>query len=188
VKLYKDGGHQDHIVPKCDGGTDHFENLALSCCFCNMAKAYHSLDDFMSWIEWLRSGESYSPLNTDLQAVMEKISISKPPFVGNRSSQVIGFKQKVLFDEKMLKVAGKTLELDGLINHYKKLILLIRGLSSVRRVEQEEKSEDISGRVARKNRRTLGPRPGLYTKIVVCGFCKKKFITGVGATLCRGCR
>jgi 5-methylcytosine-specific restriction endonuclease McrA len=63
IKLSVDGGHLDHITPKSRGGTDKDDNFAIACEFCNYAKHDHSLDVFMSWLEWVRSGGSFTPYN-----------------------------------------------------------------------------------------------------------------------------
>jgi len=73
IRLHIGGGHTDHIIPKCIGGPDIFENYALSCPYCNRAKNAQDLDQFMSWLEWVRGGNSFSPFNMDLTAVREGI-------------------------------------------------------------------------------------------------------------------
>lgn len=66
-------GHADHVIPKCRKGPDIESNLALTCSFCNMAKQDYSLDQFMQWLEWVRSGKSFSPYNMDMEAVKQAI-------------------------------------------------------------------------------------------------------------------
>jgi hypothetical protein len=73
VRIAEGQGHIDHIIPASNGGPDIESNRALTCNFCNMAKSYHSLDEFMSWLEWLRSGKSFTPYNMDLEAVKQAI-------------------------------------------------------------------------------------------------------------------
>ena len=63
--------HIDHIIAKSRGGEDNIGNLALTCHFCNHAKMDHELDAFMDWIEYLRSGQSYTPFNMDKQSIYE---------------------------------------------------------------------------------------------------------------------
>ena len=41
----------DHIYPRCKGGTDHIDNLALACNRCNVAKGCLMPE---AWIERLR--------------------------------------------------------------------------------------------------------------------------------------
>lgn len=38
-----------------------------------MAKFSHTLDEFMSWLEWLRGGKSFTPYNMDLESVKQAI-------------------------------------------------------------------------------------------------------------------
>src|SRR5260221_14793490 len=73
VPLSKDSGHADHIVPRSRGGPDCSANLALTCNFCNMAKQGLPLDEFMNWLEWVRSGKSFTPLSMDYGAVLDAI-------------------------------------------------------------------------------------------------------------------
>jgi hypothetical protein len=38
-----------------------------------MAKSGHPLDVFMSWLEWVRDGKSFTPYNMDSNAVEQAI-------------------------------------------------------------------------------------------------------------------
>ena len=69
IKLEVDGGHLDHIFPKSRGGSDAGTNWALTCSFCNRAKYDHLLEEFMSWIEYVRSGGSFTPYDISPAAV-----------------------------------------------------------------------------------------------------------------------
>jgi len=73
VRLIIDSGHVDHIIPTSAGGPDIPSNWALACNFCNFAKHACTLDEFMNWLEWVRSGKSFTPYNMDLETV--KIAI-----------------------------------------------------------------------------------------------------------------
>lgn len=77
VKLPVNGGSVDHILPKSRNGTDSEANLALACIRCNWAKHDDDLGVFMDWIEWLRSGKSFTPFNMDVGAVEQAIYESK---------------------------------------------------------------------------------------------------------------
>lgn len=46
---------QDHIIPRCKGGTDKDSNMALACVFCNQAKGDRPLVDFLAWLDQVRS-------------------------------------------------------------------------------------------------------------------------------------
>jgi 5-methylcytosine-specific restriction endonuclease McrA len=48
----------DHIVPEKQGGDDDLLNLALTCKSCNFAKNFLSLDEFFTWIDYIRSVNS----------------------------------------------------------------------------------------------------------------------------------
>jgi len=48
--------HIDHIIPKSKGGTDELDNFVISCNFCNMAKHNLSVEDFLEWLSFIRSG------------------------------------------------------------------------------------------------------------------------------------
>lgn len=37
--LDRNGGHVDHVVPVCQGGTNDLDNLVLACSACNLQKA-----------------------------------------------------------------------------------------------------------------------------------------------------
>lgn len=37
------GSEIDHLIPRCQGGTDHFVNLTISCKSCNCAKGGRSV-------------------------------------------------------------------------------------------------------------------------------------------------
>lgn len=52
----------DHIIPCAQGGSHELNNLALSCGFCNRAKSDYPLDVFLSWLEFVRYGDSSSLL------------------------------------------------------------------------------------------------------------------------------
>lgn len=54
--------HIDHIIPKCDGGSDKIENLALACPFCNLAKNKESAQTFLSWLGRIKDNTFVSPL------------------------------------------------------------------------------------------------------------------------------
>ena len=73
VRLSVGGGHIDHIIPLSSGGPNLESNRALTCAFCNMAKFCYPLDQFMSWLEWVRSGKSFTPYNMDSEAVKQAI-------------------------------------------------------------------------------------------------------------------
>ena len=47
--------HIDHIIPKSNGGSDDYDNRALTCEFCNKAKGTRSLEEFLDWLEWIKS-------------------------------------------------------------------------------------------------------------------------------------
>ena len=81
ARLSPDGGQIDHIVPQCAGGSDQERNLALCCEFCNRAKFVHQLDTFMSWIEWIRSGNSFTPFNMTAEEVANAGSKAKGGYV-----------------------------------------------------------------------------------------------------------
>jgi len=53
--------HIDHIIPKCDGGSNLIDNRALSCDMCNMAKNRHSLTEFKDWLSYIRNS-TFKPL------------------------------------------------------------------------------------------------------------------------------
>lgn len=57
--------HLDHIVPLSTRlpFVNDEENRALSCGFCNMAKRDYPLEVFLGWLEWVRSGGSFTPYN-----------------------------------------------------------------------------------------------------------------------------
>jgi hypothetical protein len=63
IKLPEGEGQIDHIVPKCAGGSDERRNLALTCPQCNRAKWNRPLEEFMHWLEWIRTGGSFTPYN-----------------------------------------------------------------------------------------------------------------------------
>ena len=69
--------HIDHIIPKSRGGSDKESNLAAVCSFCNYAKATHLLDVYMGWLEWVRSGGSFTPFNMSGEEVSSAIYESK---------------------------------------------------------------------------------------------------------------
>ena len=71
IKLEVDGGHLDHILPRCRGGSDTGPNHALTCGFCNLAKHEYLLDEFMSWLGYLRSGDSFTPYELSPTEVQE---------------------------------------------------------------------------------------------------------------------
>lgn len=73
-KIYVGDGHLDHVIPTCKGGPDVIDNWALACEFCNMAKHSKPLDEFMSWVEWMRSGKSYTPYE------MSSIEVAKAEY------------------------------------------------------------------------------------------------------------
>lgn len=73
VRLHLDSGHLDHVIPTAAGGPNIFSNWALTCNFCNMAKQNYSLDEFMEWLEWVRSGKSFTPYNMDCDAIKTAI-------------------------------------------------------------------------------------------------------------------
>lgn len=47
--------HVDHIIPTSKGGDYHWDNLALACARCNFAKRDSDLEDFLGWIDHIRS-------------------------------------------------------------------------------------------------------------------------------------
>lgn len=63
IKLVTDGGQLDHILPRCRGGSNDGKNLALVCSCCNYAKRDMLLDEYLDWLEYVRSGGSYTPYN-----------------------------------------------------------------------------------------------------------------------------
>lgn len=48
----------DHIVPQCDKGDDHEDNLALACIFCQRAKYTFPAGVFVQWLTFVRSDKS----------------------------------------------------------------------------------------------------------------------------------
>lgn len=56
--LTPDDAGIDHIVPRCDGGRNDIENLALACQMCNYAKRGGPLAVFLDWLERVRSGDT----------------------------------------------------------------------------------------------------------------------------------
>ena len=59
------GYHMDHMIPRCKGGSDDIENLALACIWCNMAKGCSDVDKFIQWIDYIRSGEFKCYMRSD---------------------------------------------------------------------------------------------------------------------------
>lgn len=47
--------HIDHIVPIVHGGGNDWDNLALTCKFCNTVKLGWPVEDFFAWIDHIRS-------------------------------------------------------------------------------------------------------------------------------------
>lgn len=47
--------HVDHIIPRCKGGTNDMDNLAITCSYCNMAKQDEMLEDYFDWLRHVRS-------------------------------------------------------------------------------------------------------------------------------------
>ncbi|MEZ6067173.1 MAG: HNH endonuclease [Planctomycetaceae bacterium] len=47
------GGTVEHIVPRCCGGPDEWENLALACRECNQVKAGRRLERFRDHLRTL---------------------------------------------------------------------------------------------------------------------------------------
>jgi len=60
----------DHIMAVSRGGSHLMRNLALVCGFCNLAKHDHTLDVFMSWLEWIKTS-SYTPFNMTPEEVQD---------------------------------------------------------------------------------------------------------------------
>jgi hypothetical protein len=54
--------HVDHIVPKSRGGTDDINNLALACEFCNRAKLDMDVETYLTWLDRVRFGDTWSPI------------------------------------------------------------------------------------------------------------------------------
>jgi 5-methylcytosine-specific restriction endonuclease McrA len=54
----------DHVVPLCRGGNDSEENMVLACGFCNKAKSFLPAHQFLDWLDWVRSGRSFSPIKS----------------------------------------------------------------------------------------------------------------------------
>lgn len=48
----------DHIIASGAGGDDDYFNLAIACKFCNRAKFVGSVDEFLTWLEFVRSSRS----------------------------------------------------------------------------------------------------------------------------------
>lgn len=61
-RIDKVAAHLDHVIPKCAGGSNDIENLALACPFCNMAKGGASVDEFLQWLDYLRFGVVRCPI------------------------------------------------------------------------------------------------------------------------------
>ena len=40
--------HLDHMTPRCQGGTDGWDNLAVVCARCNMEKGKKSIEDYFN--------------------------------------------------------------------------------------------------------------------------------------------
>lgn len=53
------GYHLDHIIPRSKGGSDGIENMALACCYCNMAKSNIDVDRFMDWLQRIDTSKGY---------------------------------------------------------------------------------------------------------------------------------
>ena len=54
--------HLDHIIPRCRGGDDGIDNLALACEFCNLAKSDLDVELYLIWLDRIRFGEAWSPI------------------------------------------------------------------------------------------------------------------------------
>lgn len=50
--------HIDHVEPKSAGGDDGFFNLALACNQCNWAKHTLTKEEYIHWLDWVRSDKS----------------------------------------------------------------------------------------------------------------------------------
>ena len=46
--------HLDHLIPKCEGGSDHPDNLITACEDCNHGKAYKTLSQTTQQLEITR--------------------------------------------------------------------------------------------------------------------------------------
>jgi hypothetical protein len=62
----------DHVVPVCRGGSNSETNLALVCVFCNKAKSFLPLHQFLKWLEWVQSGRSYSPIKNQWALIAQE--------------------------------------------------------------------------------------------------------------------
>ena len=40
----------DHIIPKCRGGSNRFENLVTACARCNSQKGWKTADEYRAWL------------------------------------------------------------------------------------------------------------------------------------------
>jgi len=52
----------DHIVPVSRKGSDDIWNFALACEFCNSHKFYHSVEYFLKYLAYIRSGNFTCPV------------------------------------------------------------------------------------------------------------------------------
>jgi len=49
VELHQRRATLDHVIPRSRGGADAISNLALTCKFCNMAKAARLPGELLEW-------------------------------------------------------------------------------------------------------------------------------------------
>jgi 5-methylcytosine-specific restriction endonuclease McrA len=59
IELLEESATIDHIVPRAKGGSDHLDNLALCCEFCNRAKLDRSVEEFLRWLDFVASPHSF---------------------------------------------------------------------------------------------------------------------------------
>ena len=67
--------HIDHIIPRSSKleFVEHERNFALTCEYCNRAKFDLPLEQFMGWLDWLRSGNLFTPFDMSQEEVTDAI-------------------------------------------------------------------------------------------------------------------
>jgi 5-methylcytosine-specific restriction endonuclease McrA len=56
IKLNESEVCIDHIRPISNGGNSDIDNLALSCKQCNSHKFYYSIEEFLKYLAYIRTG------------------------------------------------------------------------------------------------------------------------------------